>query len=117
MIPFELSKNLNHTWFIDLDGTIFVHDRIYFEGRDQLLPGVKELWKSIPDDDIIVITSARDPELQEVSLHFLTEHGLRYDHAIFGIGHGERIVINDRKPEHGLETAIAWNVDRNQGFE
>lgn len=116
MIPFELSKNLNHTWFIDLDGTIFVHDRIYREGYDQLLPGVKELWNSIPVDDIIVITTAREEELREVSLAFLDEQGLRYDYALFGLAHGERIIMNDKKPEQGLKTALAWNLDRNAGF-
>jgi len=29
---------------------------------------------------------------------------------------GERIVVNDDKPE-GLLTAIAWNVKRNQGYQ
>ena len=38
-----------------------------------------------------------------------------YNYAIFDLPLGERIVVNDLKPE-GLKTAIAWNVERNLGF-
>ena len=115
MIPFELSKNLTHTWFFDLDGTIFKHDGIFNDGYDTLLPGVVELWDAIPGDDVIVITTAREDDVREATELFLEAHGLRYDHILFGLAHGERIVVNDDKPE-GLLTAIAWNVKRNQGY-
>jgi hydroxymethylpyrimidine pyrophosphatase-like HAD family hydrolase len=114
MIPFELSTNLGHTWFIDLDGTILNHNG-YINGNDCLLPGVKELWAAIPEDDYIIITTGREEVYKESSLKILTDNGLRYDHAIFGLPLGERIVVNDLKPE-GLKTAIAWNVKRNLGF-
>jgi hypothetical protein len=114
MIPFELSSNLSHTWFIDLDGTILNHNG-YLNGKDDLLPGVKELWASIPEDDYIVITTGREEEYRQRSLKILTDNGLRFDHAIFGLPLGERIVVNDLKPE-GLKTAVAWNVERNKGF-
>lgn len=114
MIPFELSANLGHTWFIDLDGTILNHNG-YLNGADNLLPGVKELWATIPDRDCIVIVTGRKKYYKNKSLKILSDNGLRYDHAIFGLPLGERIVINDCKPE-GLKTAIAWNVQRNKGF-
>lgn len=114
MIPFELSTNLGHTWFIDLDGTILNHNG-YINGDDHLLPGVKELWAFIPEGDCIIITSGREEKYKEISLKILNDNGLRYDHAVFGLPLGERIVINDLKPE-GLKTAIAWNVERNKGF-
>jgi len=114
MIPFELSKNLGHTWFFDLDGTILKHNG-YLTNNDELLPGVKELWDSIPAGDYIVITTGRSEEHQESSLALLKKHGLRFNHTIFDLPLGERIVVNDLKPE-GLQTAIAWNVERNKGF-
>lgn len=114
MIPFDLSTNLNHTWFIDLDGTILNHNG-YLNDNDNLLPGVKELWDSIPDGDYIIITTGREEQYRESSLKILRDNGLRYDHAIFNLPLGERIVVNDLKPE-GLKTAIAWNVERNKGF-
>ncbi len=114
MIPFALSTNLNHTWFIDLDGTILNHNG-YINGNDHLLPGVKELWESIPKEDYIIITTGREEKYRESSLKILDDNGLRYNYAIFGLPLGERIVMNDLKPE-GLKTAIAWNVERNKGF-
>ena len=115
MIPFDLSTNLRHTWFFDLDGTILKHNGLWEDGEDSLLPGVKDLWRSIPMDDYIVITTARRPMYKEVTAHFLKDNHIRYDYLLFGIGHGERIVVNDEKPK-GLQTAIAWNVKRDRGF-
>lgn len=114
MIPFDLSKNLSHTWFIDLDGTILNHNG-YLTGNDELLPGVKEMWNSIPEKDVIVIATGREEKYRESSLKILKDNGLRFNHAIFNLPLGERIVVNDTKPE-GLKTAIAWNVERNKGF-
>lgn len=113
MIPFELSDNLDHTWFIDLDGTVLKHNG-YLTGKEQLLPGVKELWASIPENDFIIITTGRDEIYKESSLKVLKDNGLRFDYAIFGLPLGERIVVNDVKPN--LKTAIAWNVERDKGF-
>jgi len=115
MIPFNLSENLGHTWFIDLDGTILKHNG-YLTNNDALLPGVKEFWDSIPAGDCIVITTGRSSEYKESSLKILKDNDLRYDYAIFDLPLGERIVVNDPKPD-GLQTAIAWNVERDQGFK
>ena len=115
MIPFELSTNLPHTWFFDVDGTLLKHNG-YYTGKEELLPGVKDLWKQIPVDDTIIIVSAREEEYRERTLKFLDSEGIRYDYALFGVPTGERILVNDEKPE-GLQTAIAWNVKRDAGFK
>ena len=114
VFPFELSENLGHTWIIDVDGTIAEVNQPPYK-NDKLLPGVKEMWAQIPKDDMIVIMTARPKDIQEQTLKFIRDNGLRYDLAIFGIHHGERIVVNDNKPG-GLQTAIAWNVKRNKGY-
>jgi len=114
IIPFDLSDNLGHTWFIDLDGTILKHNG-YLRGQDELLPGVKELWSEIPSSDAIVIVTGREEHYRDSTLAFLASQGMRFDHAIFGLPLGERIVVNDPKPE-GLVTALAWSVARDRGF-
>ncbi len=114
VFPFELSENLGHTWIIDVDGTIAEVNQPPYK-NDKLLPGVKEMWAQIPKDDMIVIMTARPKDIQEQTLQFIRDNELRYDLAIFGIHHGERIVVNDNKPG-GLQTAIAWNVKRNKGY-
>jgi hypothetical protein len=108
-------STLNHTWFIDLDGTILKHNGHLSEG-DCLLTGVKEFWKQIPSGDIIVILSARLESEKDNSLAYLTQHGLRYNYAIFNLPTGERILINDMKPS-GLKTAIALNIARDEGIQ
>jgi hypothetical protein len=114
VFPFELSENLGHTWIFDVDGTIAEVNQPPYKD-DKLLPGVKEMWAKIPQDDMIIIMTARHEDVKEKTLEFIDGHGLRYDRAIFGVHHGERIVVNDNKPG-GLQTAIAWNVKRNQGY-
>jgi len=116
LIPFELSDNLHHTWFFDLDGTIFKHNGLFEDGYDTLLPGVKELWACIPLDDVIVISTARKSCWKEKSVQTLIDNGLWYNFLLFDCAHGERIVVNDNKPEFNLKTAIAWNVERDKGF-
>ena len=115
VFPFELSENLGHTWIFDLDGTILeVNAPPYTD--DKLLPGVKEMWVQIPKDDFIIIMTARAKDIQEQTLEFLKDNGLHYHLAVFGVHHGERIVVNDNKPG-GLQTSIAWNVKRNKGYD
>lgn len=114
MIPFELTKDLTHTWFIDIDGTIFKHNG-YKTKYDELLPGVVEFWDSIPEKDIIILVTGRPHEYKDFTITNLHWFGLRFDHIIFNAGTGERIVVNDIKPG-GLKTAIAWNVERDGGF-
>jgi len=114
MIPFELCDSLSHTWFFDIDGTIVRVNQPPYD-NDVLLLGVKKLWSEIPANDIIIITTARPEEYQYKTMTFIEENGLRYDRVLFGIAHGERIVVNDNKPG-GLRCAIAWNVKRNRGY-
>lgn len=115
MIPFDLASNLNRTWIVDLDGTVFKHNG-YLDNNDVLLPGVKELWDSFLPNDMVVIITARPTEEKEKTIDSLKINGLRFDHIIFDAPTGERVIINDTKPE-GLKTAIAWNVKRDVGFK
>ena len=116
-IPFEFKVNEPKTWFIDLDGTILEHNipasAIY---KDKLLPGVKELWATFGKKDKIILVSSRPKYLKKHTKKFLTKHGIWFDKIIFKLPRGERIVINDKKP-NGAEAAIAWNVERNKGFK
>lgn len=113
MKKLTLSK-LPHTWIIDLDGTILKHNG-HLVGRDQLLPGVTKFWAGIPREDTIILLSARTDDQRLSTLTFLKNQGLRFNHAIFDIPKGERIVFNDIKPS-GLHTAYALNIDRDGGL-
>ncbi len=108
-------STLGHTWLIDIDGTIVEHNG-YLTGEDKLLPGVKEFWKEIPEKDFIILLTARPQDYWKETLEFIKSQGLRFDHAIFNLPTGERILINDSKPS-GLDTAIGINLERNIGLE
>ena len=101
------------TWILDLDGTLFVHDGPYIMGKDEFLPGAREFLDSIPKRDMIVFLTARSDYEKPHTMRFLQENNVRYDHIIFNAGEGERIMINDMKPD-GLVTAYAVNTQRDR---
>lgn len=110
----RLSK-LDHTWVLDFDGTLVVHNG-YKTGEDEFLPGAKEFLQSIPKDDFVLILTAREKEAREKTEKFLAKHNIRYNEILFGMPMGERILINDNKPS-GLQCAYALTPSRNQGLE
>lgn len=107
-------SSLNHTWFIDIDGTICKHNGYKIDGYDTLLPGVKDFFDSIPEGDLVVFVTSRTDEFKDITIKFLKENNIRYNNIIFNAPFGERIVVNDNKPS-GLEMGKAVNVNRNSG--
>lgn len=106
---------LSKTWIFDFDGTLVEHNG-YKNGEDHILPGVQELFASIPEDDYILILTAREKEAAEKTELFLREHGMRFNQIIYEIPMGERIVFNDSKPS-GLKMSYSVECTRNQGLE
>lgn len=104
-------SSLGHTWILDLDGTIVKHNGYKIDGFDCFLDGAKEFLNSIPERDMIIFLTSRKETEREQTERFLIENGVRYEHIIFDVPYGERILMNDRKPS-GLQTAIAVNCKR-----
>ena len=102
---------LAKTWILDLDGTIVKHNGYLIDGHDTLLSGAKEFLSEIPSTDMIVFITARTDAMRGQTERFLQENAIRYDHIIYDAPHGERLLINDKKPS-GLNTAIAVNTKR-----
>lgn len=112
--PKELKISpMQKTWILDLDGTLLVHDGPYIMGKDEFLPGAREFLDSIPKRDMIILLTARSDYEKPHTMRFLKENNVRYDHIIFNAGEGERIMINDMKPD-GLITAYAVNTVRDR---
>lgn len=102
---------LGHTWILDLDGTIVKHNGYKIDGQDTFLDGAEEFLKSLPVQDKIIFLTSREESLKERTEGFLKENGIRFDHVLYGMPYGERILVNDRKPS-GLKTGVAVNMER-----
>lgn len=109
-------SSLNHTWILDLDGTIVKHNGYKLDGKDTMLPGAKEFFAQIPEGDMIVFITSREERYQDLTEEFLEENHIRYDHIIYGAPYGERILVNDAKPS-GLEMAKCMNMKRDSKMD
>jgi|TARA_B100001013_G_C24265389_1_gene306644 23S rRNA G2445 N2-methylase RlmL len=116
MRKIKLTKNLSHTWFIDIDGTILKHNGYLIDKKDTILKGVKKFFKKIPKKDKIILITSRKKNILKKTLLFLKKNNIRFDQVIFDLPYGERILINDIKPKNNLKTAISINVKRNEGL-
>ncbi|MDY3917267.1 MAG: hypothetical protein SOZ01_11215 [Selenomonadaceae bacterium] len=105
---------LPKTWIFDLDGTLVQHNG-YLTGTDTWLPGAREFLQAIPDEDYVLILTAREERYREQTETFLQAAGVRYDAIQFGMPVGERILLNDDKPS-GLVMSQAVSLARNQGL-
>ena len=105
-------STMSKTWIFDLDGTLVEHNGYLKYGRDVLLAGVREFFDNLPSEDMVVILSARSSQYRELTLDFLEENRIRFDHIIFDAPKGERILVNDCKPD-GLKCAYSVNLERN----
>lgn len=104
---------LNHTWILDLDGTIVKHNGYLIDGYDSFLPGAREFLVSIPIDDMLIFLTSRELKYKELTEGFLRANGIRFNQIIYGAPYGERILVNDKKPS-GLITGISINTERDK---
>lgn len=107
------------TILLDLDGTIFKHERpTDLDIREpQLLDGVMDKileWDSKAYN--IIILTGRKESLRPQTIDQLRKCGVMYDQLIMGVGPGVRVLINDHKP-FTEPHAVAVNVERDQGIK
>lgn len=100
---------MKKTLFIDIDGTLLKHrgsESNILLKETEILPGVLEKldeWDA--NGYTIILTTGRK------------EFGIFYDKLIMGLPRGERIVINDKKPNNDMNTASSIQVIRNDGLK
>lgn len=109
------------TIFCDLDGTLVKHcgDPLAMQNPDhelELLPGVREILLDWDRKRYhVVITTGRKESTRDATVKQLQRAGVLYDQLIMGFGGGDRILINDKKPDSDRDTAYAINLSRNTG--
>lgn len=106
---------LPKTWLLDVDGTIVTHNG-HLHDNEMLLPGVKEFFKNIRDDDKVILLTSRSIEYKIELEDFLIENNIRFDEIIYNLPFGERILINDKKSS-GLKMAYCVNKKRDSKLE
>ena len=85
-----------------------------YEKAEPLKERIKVVNELFDEGNEIIILTARENKYKKETVNFLKKNNLRFDHILFDLNIGERILINDLKPD-GLKTAYAINLKRNQG--
>ena len=109
----------HHTYFFDIDGTIFYYRKFetYKDSPAVLTPGTLEKLNQIRDaGHMIVLTTARPAELYGFTQDELHANKVPYDKIIMGLERGPRHLVNDLSPSEPGNRAIAWNLLRNEGL-
>lgn len=111
---------MKKTIFLDIDGCILEHGgTIYTQLSNKIkpLPSVsKRLHEWERDGHKIILTTARKECFRETTVKQLRDNHIIYDLLIMGINRGERIVINDRKPNELIKTCNHYELTRNMGL-
>ena len=109
------------TIFCDIDGTLIKHQGDVvknFQNSPDILPNVIEnikQWEKL--NYKIILTTGRKECIRKQTELQLSSLGIIYDQLIMGITNGDRILINDKKPNGVLNTCYAINLIRNKGFD
>lgn len=106
--------------FLDIDGCLLKHHGGSSSGlpfhKTEVLKGVREKLDEWEKEGCqIIITTGRKESHRKFTEKQLFDCGIAYDQIIFGLGTGERIIINDRKP-NGDNTARSICIGRNEGI-
>lgn len=115
-----MSAGSPKTIFCDIDGTLLKHhgdvSRNIFgepEALQNSLASIKQ-WEKL--NYTIILTTGRKESTRERTEAQLSALGIVFDQLIMGLPNGERVVINDKKPQGLTFMARAINVVRNGGL-
>ena len=112
--------NKPKTIICDIDGVLLEHrnqglsSQLNSAPLDGTLKKINE-WDA-KGYNIILITGRRE-SLRKRTEEQLSMYDIFYDQLVMGVGGGDRIIINDRKPNSDRDTAYAINLNRNEGVE
>lgn len=112
---------LKKTIFLDIDGCIFQHygDLTYqISNPAVLLDGVLNKFREWNESDYtIILVTGRKECSRKITEEQLANYGIFYDKLIMGLPRGERIIINDKKPNSDVKVASAIEIIRNEGLK
>lgn len=116
----EHAKHIK-TVFCDIDGCIFEHHCAGISAisiHQRPLPGIQQAFDTWCDNGYtIILTTGRPESLRDITDQQIRNSGLYYHHLIMGLPRGQRVIINDMKPNSTTETAACVNIERNEGLK
>lgn len=123
MRAYESINNRPKTVVVDVDGVIFRQvgrwpDIDLIDPKKDLLPDVREkfLEWEMKGCRIILMTGRAD-NYRKLTEEQLQKAGIPYHHLIMAVGMGQRVLINNLKPEEpNVPTAVAVNLEIDKGF-
>lgn len=109
------------TIFLDIDGCLIKHkgnlsQQILLE--PELLEGTLEKlneWEAAGYK--IILTTGRKESMRKFTENQLLKLGIFFDQLVMGLNRGERVIINDGKPNDIIITASAIQIPRNKGIK
>lgn len=115
-----MQDNKSKTIICDIDGVLFHHYCKGLSGQvtnePRILTDVYEKFQYWDSNGYnIVLITGRKESLRNITTNLLHSFGLYFDKLVMGVGGGDRILINDRKPD-GRPTAWTINNNRNEGL-
>jgi len=108
------------TILIDIDGTLLRHQGDLTAQMTDVIPALPGAVAKLNEWNrkgyCIVLVTGRKESMREITRIQLQKAGLFFDQLIMGLPRGQRVLINDNKPDMD-ETAVAVTVQRNIGIE
>jgi hypothetical protein len=109
------------TIILDIDGCIFKHGGNgacdQWTTRHALLDAVKVVFDKLEREGcFIMLVTARKESCRCFLEDELRACGLFWDALVMGLPSGQRILVNDEKPDASEPSAIALVVKRNEGL-
>jgi len=116
-----MKNEMKKTLFIDIDGSIIKHKGNLSEMflKDiEVLPGVLEKFNEWDAKGYkIILTTGRKECLRKITEDQLLKNGIFFDQLVMGLTRGERVLINDIKPNNDMSVATAIQINRNEGLK
>jgi hydroxymethylpyrimidine pyrophosphatase-like HAD family hydrolase len=111
-----MNPNRKSTIFIDLDGTLVIHNYQPSTIPDVILPGIVSKLLTWQNEGFnLVLTTGRQAKDCDLILQQFQDSGITFCYCLFNLGAGKRYLINDKK-DNTLK-AISINIDRNLGIQ
>lgn len=114
-----MTANQAKTVFCDIDGTLLKHLGNLSEQMSEEIPILPKTLEKLNEWNrngyYIILITGRKESMREITIKQLEKSKIFYDKLIMGLPRGQRVLINDSKPDME-STALAFTIQRNKGI-